>query len=161
MARQLFHEQATPAVPAVATTPLDPVTRLVPGPAAMAVLAAAIGLGAGVGLLALLTLATPVAREPSLVSLLHGMVGIKALIFAGAAALVGLRLRGPVTGRVLAGYGAGLGTSAAALVWLWGLSGLLMGSALFYGGLVVTYLTASKDALLADGLRGAASPGRP
>ncbi len=70
-----------------------------------------------------------------------------------------LRLRGPVSLGSIGGYCTGLGMSAAALVWLWGLSGLLLGSALFYGGLVATYLTASKDQGLADGLR-RALPGR-
>jgi hypothetical protein len=83
------------------------------------------------------------------------MVGIKATIFAAAVALVLLRLRGAVAGRPLMGYAGGLGLSAAALVWLWGLSGLPLGSALFYGGLIVVYLTASKDPLLGAALRGA------
>jgi NAD/NADP transhydrogenase beta subunit len=159
MARQLSAEQAVPAPP-VATEPAPrPDAELLPGPVAAAMLAAAVVLGAGVGVAAVLALAAPVGREPALVNLLHAMVGIKALIFAAAATLVALRLRGPVSLGSIGGYCTGLGMSAAALVWLWGLSGLLLGSALFYGGLVATYLTASKDQGLADGLR-RALPGR-
>jgi uncharacterized membrane protein YjjP (DUF1212 family) len=56
-----------------------------------------------------------------------------------------------VTARALLGYAAGLGLSAGALAWLWGLSGLLVGSIAFYGGLIVTLKTASRDRLLVAG----------
>jgi hypothetical protein len=113
----------------------------------------AIMVGGGLGLAAAATLQPAAGVEPDLANLLHAMVGIKALIFAGAAALVLLRLRGPVRAVSIAGYAAGLGMSAVALFWLWGLSGLFLGSALFYGGLILTYLTASRDRLLVAGLK--------
>jgi hypothetical protein len=46
-----------------------------------------------------------------------------------------------------------MGLSAGALVWLWSLTALLPGSLLFYGGLLATYLTASRDPGLFAGLR--------
>lgn len=159
MARQYSADQATPAPPAVAASVSRSDPRLLPGPIAAAMLAAALVAGAGVGVLAVVTVAAPPAREPALVNLLHGMVGIKALILAAAATLVMLRLRGPVAPRAAGGYCAGLALSSGALVWLWGLSGLLLGSALFYGGLVIAYRAAARDPLLADGLR-RALPGR-
>jgi len=117
------------------------------------VVTASVALGAGLGAVAALMLQAPAGADAALANLLHAMVGIKALVFATATALVLLRLRAPATVASLAGYGAGLGLSAGALVWLWGLSGLLLGSALFYGGLVLTYLTAGRDRLLAAAVK--------
>jgi hypothetical protein len=102
-------------------------------------------LGAGLGLLAVLTLAQPGTVEPSHASLVRLMVSVKGLLFAAAVALVAWRLGRPVRPRELAGYGLGLGLCAGALVWLWGLSALLIGSILFYGGLGLCYLTGSSD----------------
>jgi hypothetical protein len=154
MARQLFDEQATPAVPGIADPPRPAgLDTPLPGPLAMGVASAAALGGLGLGLGLALALQPAVAVEPALANLLHAMVGIKALIFAGALALVLWRLRGPVAVPALAGYSTGLAASAAALVWLWGLSGLLPGSAAFYGGLLLVYLSASRDPLLAQGLK--------
>jgi hypothetical protein len=84
---------------------------------------------------------------------LQALVGVKALILIAALSLVVFRLRAAVRARPLAGYCAGLALSAAGLAWLWGLSGLLLGSGLFYGGLVLVYLTAGRDPDLAWALR--------
>lgn len=154
MARQLSDDQATPAVPAIADRPRTAgLDTPVAAPLAMGVASAAAVGGLGLGLGLALMLQPAAAIEPALTNLLHAMVGIKAFIFAGALALVLWRLRGPVGVRALAGYAAGLAASAAALVWLWGLSGLLPGSAAFYGGLLLVYLSASRDPLLAQGLK--------
>lgn len=163
MARQLSDDRATPAPPVVAEQPRpEPQGRPVALESAfpMGALSAALAAGLGCGALAAWALQPPASVEPSLATLLHGMVGIKALIFLGALALVLLRLRGAVAARALAGYCVGIGMSAAALVWLWGLSGLLVGSALFYGGLVVTYVTASRDPLVLAGLQRVLPSGR-
>jgi hypothetical protein len=154
MARQLSDEQATPALPAIAdrTRPAGLKTPLA-GPLAMGVVSAAAVGGLGLGLALAMSVQPAAAVEPALANLLHTMVGIKALIFLGALSLVLMRLRGPVGARSLTGYAAGLGASAAAVVWLWGLSGLLAGSAAFYGGLLLVYLSASRDPLLAQGLK--------
>lgn len=110
-----------------------------------------VALGGFAGVLVTLWLAGPMAMEASLVRLLHGMVMIKGLIFAAAVALVLRRLAGPVHARLLLGYTVGLGLSAAALAWLWGLSGLLLGSFGFYAGLILSLKTASRDPLLIAG----------
>jgi hypothetical protein len=162
MARQLSDDQATPALPAVAdqSKPQRPQAAL-DSARAYSALAVALATGFGLGAVAALALQAPTSPEASLANLLHGIVGIKALIFAGALALVALRLRGPVHGGALAGYCLGLGMSAAALAWLWGLSGLLVGSALFYGGLVVAYQAASRDPLLVFGFKRVLPSERP
>jgi hypothetical protein len=162
MARQVSADQATPSPPGLTETPTEPTpvqraqSRLLQG---VTLCSAAVATGAGLGLLAALALQGPATVEPALANLLHAMVAIKAMVFTAAAALVLYRLRGPVGDGSLIGYCGGLAASAAALVWLWGLSGLLLGSALFYGGLIVTYLTATKDPLLADAMTPARSPG--
>jgi len=152
MARQLSDDHATPAVPLVdaQSDTRHPQTALETALSAGA-LAAALAIGLSLGAIAAWAVQAPPTQDASLANLLHGIVGIKALIFAGALMLVALRLRGPVGRGALAGYCLGLGLSAAALVWLWGLSGLLFGSALFYGGLIVIYLAASRDPLLLAG----------
>ncbi|WP_295883406.1 hypothetical protein [uncultured Thiohalocapsa sp.] len=154
MARQRFDEQATPVVPdATDRSHMRLQSQARTGVWGASMVLSAIMVGGGLGLAAAATLQPAAGVEPDLANLLHAMVGIKALIFAGAAALVLLRLRGPVRAASIAGYAAGLGMSAAALFWLWGLSGLFLGSALFYGGLILTYLTASRDPLLVAGLK--------
>jgi hypothetical protein len=154
MAR-LFSDQLS-----AATGLVRPDTSLLPAAASRGLLLGGIGIGAAAGVLITLLLMRPVAIDPGLVRLLHGMVAIKGLILAAAAALVLRRLRGPVHGRCLLGYAAGLALSAGALPWLWGLSALLPGSILFYGGLIVTFISASRDPLLLQGLRArAAGPG--
>jgi hypothetical protein len=145
MAR-LFADQLSVAAGALQTD-----ASLLPAVASRSRLLGAIAVGGFLGVLITLSLAGPVAMEPGLIRLLHGMVAIKGLIFTAAAALVLRRLRGPVNARVLLGYAAGLGLSAGALAWLWGLSGLLVGSIAFYGGLIVTLKTASRDRLLVAG----------
>jgi hypothetical protein len=154
MARQVSEERATAAVPGVSSAPAAQThAGPIQGPIAASAVAGAVAGGAGLGALALAAFGSPVSLEAALANLLHAMVGIKALILAGAIALVLLRLRGPVGPVALLGYCGGLGASAAAVVWLWGLTGLLPGSALFYGGLITAYVSAARDALLADGLK--------
>ena len=151
MARGFVDELSTAA-------PVAPVEALQPaGVLARPILLAALAVGVAAGLVAVLVASlvfgAPIARAPELVRLLHVMVGIKALIFSVAALLVYRRLARPVQGRALLGYATGLGLSAGALVWLWSLTALLPGSLLFYGGLLATYLTASRDPGLFAGLR--------
>jgi len=145
MAR-LFADQLSVATGALQSDP-----SLLPAVTSRSRLLGAIGIGGFCGVLISLSFAMPVAMEPGLMRLLHGMVAIKGLIFTAAAAVVLRRLRGPVTSRTLFGYAAGLGLSAGALAWLWGLSGLLLGSIAFYGGLILTLKTASRDRLLVAG----------
>lgn len=145
MAR-LFADQLSVAAGALQTD-----SSLLHAVASRSRLLGAIAVGGFLGVLITLSLAGPVAMEPGLIRLLHGMVAIKGLIFTAAAAMVLRRLRGPVTARTLFGYAAGLGLSAGALAWLWGLSGLLLGSIGFYGGLILTLKTASRDRLLVAG----------
>lgn len=145
MARLLADQLSVPAAA------LQTDSSLLHAVAARSRLLAAIAIGASSGVLITLALAGPVAIEPGLMRLLHGMVAIKGLIFALATALVLRRLRGPVAARTLAGYAAGLGLSAGALAWLWGLSGLLLGSIAFYGGLILVLKTASRDRWLLAG----------
>ena len=145
MAR-LLADQLSVAAGALETDP-----SLLHAVASRSRLLSAIAVGGLGGVLITLSLAGPVAMEPGLMRLLHGMVAIKGLIFTAAAALVLRRLRGPVTARTLSGYAVGLGLSAGALAWLWGLSGLLLGSIAFYGGVILTLKTASRDRLLIAG----------
>ena len=119
----------------------------------------AIAIGGFCGVLITLSLAGPVAIEPGLMRLLHGMVAVKGLILTLATALVLRRLRGPVATHTLFGYAFGLGLSAGALAWLWGLSGLLFGSMAFYGGLLLVLKTASRDRLLVAGFTQGSSNG--
>jgi hypothetical protein len=146
-----------PRTPAVAV-PEQQAPATAPAPElARAVLIAGLVAGAGIGLSLAMALAGPVAQEADLARLLRAMIGVKGLILLGAAALVLLRLRGPVGRPALLGYAGSLGLSAAALGWLWGLSGLALGSVLFYGGLFLAYRVASADPLLMQALR----PRRP
>ena len=147
MAR-LFSDQLSSPVGAAAAEPL-----LWSSAAARPVLAGGILFGGALGTLLTLALAGPVTMEPGLVRLLHGMVAIKGLIFSAGTLILWVRLAGPVAPRTLLGYAAGLGLSAGALAWLWGLNLLLLGSVLFYGGLLIAFLTASRDPLLFDALR--------
>ena len=161
MARQVSDEQATAALPGSIVVPdarHGPEPLL--APAGAAAVAGAVAVGAGLGAIAAFALQGSASVEPALANLLHAMVGIKAIILTAALALVLFRLRGPAGMASLLGYCGGLGLSTAGLVWLWGLSGLPIGAAFFYGGLVATYVTAARDPLLADGLRRAVSPRR-
>jgi len=146
-----FVDELSTAAPVASTEVLRSTVAL-----ARPILLAALALGVAAGLVAVLAASlvfgAPIARAPELVRLLHLMVGIKALIFSVALVLVYRRLARPVQGRALLGYAAGLGLSAGALVWLWGLTALLPGSLLYYGGLLATYLTATRDPGLFAGL---------
>jgi hypothetical protein len=119
----------------------------------MPVTAAAAGIAAG-GLLAL-AFAGPLPADAELVRLLRGMVLIKGAIALAAAAVILRRMRRPVTLPPALGYAAGVGLTFASLGWLWGLSGLLVGSLVFYAGLAITVLSATRDPLLAARLPGA------
>ena len=147
MAR-LFSDQLSSPVGTAAAE-----ARLWSSVTARSVLAGGILFGGALGTLLTLALAVPVAMEPGLIRLLHGMVAIKGLIFSAGTALLWLRLGGPAVPRALLGYTAGLGLSAGALAWLWGLNLLFPGAVLFYGGLLIAFLTASRDPLLVDALR--------
>ncbi|WP_296899669.1 hypothetical protein [Thiohalocapsa sp.] len=160
MARQRSDEQATPALPNVAASSQPTAqSEAMSGVAGASTLMAAIVVGAGLGLAAAAMLQPAARVEPALANLLHAMVGIKALLFTGALALVLLRLRGPVQVASVAGYAAGFATSAAALVWLCGLWGLLLLFALFLGGFTAPYPPDSRDPLLMSGLKRALPPG--
>ncbi len=111
---------------------------------AMGLVIAAVAFGAALGMLAVL--ATQAAQTASSsTGVLYAILGIKATVLAVALSLVLLRLRAAVRPTALVGYCAGLAASAAGLAWLWGLSGLLLGSGLFYGGLVLIYMVAARD----------------
>lgn len=115
----------------------------------------ALGVGAGLGLAAMLLLAHPETTDPGLARVMHFMVMVKGLILAAATALVLWRL-GRATGASSAlAYAAGLGMSAAGLVWLWGLTTILVGVLLFYGGLLTVFLTATRDRQLFAALKAA------
>lgn len=149
--RQAVEPQMLPG----ADAPRADAVALAPELARGVLIAGLVG-GAALGLSLTVALAGPLAVEAELARLLRFMVGVKALILLGAAALVLMRLRGPVTRRALLGYAGSLSLSAGALGWLWGLSSLALGSLLFYGGMVLAFRVASADPLLMQGLR----PGR-
>jgi hypothetical protein len=88
---------------------------------------------------------TAAQMDPDLVRLLRAMVAVKGIIALAAASLVFRRL-GQATPRAVAlGYGAAIGVSVSALVWLWGLASILAGAFFFYGGLVGLLLVARVD----------------
>lgn len=126
----------------------------------MLIAAALAGLAAG-GLLAL-ALAGPLPSDVELVRLLRGMVLIKGAIALAAATVLFRRLGRPVTLSPALGYAAGIGLTFASLAWLWGLSGLLVGSLAFYAGLTVAVLSTTRDPLLVTRppARGSRSPKR-
>lgn len=147
-ARSLTHLVAAPVVVAA------PAVRQGIRPAvARVLLVSALAAGLGAGALAAAVLAGPAPGEAELTRLLRGMVMIKGLIALAAVALVLRRLGGAVSGRALAGYAGGLALTFAALGWLWGLSAMLVGSILFYGGLGIAGAAAARDPLLLPGLR--------
>jgi hypothetical protein len=146
--RSLIHLVSAPAAVTA------PVVRQGVAPAVARVLVvAALAAGLGAGALATATLAGATPADAELTRLLHGMVLIKGVIALAAAVLVFRRLGAPVDGRVLAGYAGGLALTSAALGWLWGLTAMLAGSALFYVGLIAASAAASRDPLLLPGLR--------
>jgi hypothetical protein len=86
--------------------------------------------------------------DPDLVRLLRAMVGVKGIIALAAASLVFWRLGYAIPRAVALGYGAAIGVSVAALVWLWGLASIPAGAFFFYGGLVCLLLVARIDSRL-------------
>jgi hypothetical protein len=151
MARQFSDQQAMLGAPEVHGQPsaLPSQQPELQSGLAMSMVVAAVVAGGGMGAFAMLAAQ---AAEPTVLSsrgVLQALVGVKALILIAALSLVVFRLRAAVRARPLAGYCVGLALSAAGLAWLWGLSGLLLGSGLFYGGLVLVYLTAGRDPDLA------------
>jgi hypothetical protein len=157
MARQFSQEHATPALPSAAESAAQIAPSPLPGVWATLVVATGLAIGVGVGLGANLAFAGPLTPPDTPTGLLRAIIGAKGLMLAAGLFSVLWRLRRPVGIGVLVGYAAGLATSAAALVWLWGLSGLLLGSGLFYGGLGLVYFTATKDRLLFTGVEAARS----
>ena len=133
---------------------LAPAPGQVPAAAAAARVGLAAGLVAGLllGVLAMAAFAGPVRQAPDLAMLIHGMVLIKGLILAAAAAGVLWRLGRPTPAPLVLGYTGSLAVSAAALGWLWGLSWIPLGSALFYGGLIAAFVVAHNDRGFFDGV---------
>jgi hypothetical protein len=86
--------------------------------------------------------------EPELIRLLRAMVGIKGLIAIAATGLVLRRLGRPTRRGLATGYAGGLCVAAAALVWLWTLTNIPLGSLLFYSALFALVLVARADAAL-------------
>jgi len=121
-------------------------------PAARAAFAAALAGGLLFGLLVMAAFAGPVRQAPDLAMLIRGMVLIKGLILAAAAAGVLWRLGRPAPVPTVLGYTVSLGVSATALGWLWGLSLIPLGSALFYGGIIGALVVAHKDRGFFDGV---------
>jgi hypothetical protein len=107
----------------------------------------------GLGIAAMLLLADPGATEPGLARVMHLMLAIKSLMLAAATVLVLWRLGSPVTAAASWTYSLGLGISAAGLAWLWGLTTILIGVVLFYGGLLMVLLTATRDRQLFAALK--------
>jgi phosphate/sulfate permease len=116
-----------------------------------AILLLTVGTGLGIG--AMLLLASPSAVEPSLARVMHLMLAIKSMILAAATVLVLWRLGSPVSTTASWTYSVGLGVSAAGLAWLWGLSAILIGVVLFYGGLLIAFMTATRDRQLFAALK--------
>jgi hypothetical protein len=112
-----------------------------------------LAVGGALGIAAMLLLADPGATEPALARVMHLMLAIKSLILAAATGLVLWRLGSPVTAVASWTYGLGLGVSAAGLAWLWGLTTILVGVLLFYGGLLMLFLTATRDRQLFAALK--------
>jgi hypothetical protein len=83
--------------------------------------------------------------DPDLVRLLRAMVVIKGIIALAATGLVFWRLGHGIRTLVAIGYGTAVCVSVAALVWLWGLASIPVGSLLFYGGLVALILVGRFD----------------
>jgi len=111
-----------------------------------------LALAACLGIALMVAFAGPVQQAPELARLLHAMVMIKGLILAAAVAAIVWRLGRPAATPIVLGYTVTLGTSTAALGWLWGLSLIPLGSALFYGGLLGAFITATRDRHFFDGI---------
>lgn len=85
------------------------------------------------------------AMEPELRRLLHGMVTIKGLLGLAAAAVAFWRLGGPIARPVAVGYITTVCVALGAVVWLWGLWAIPLGSLLFWSGLTGILLVARRD----------------
>jgi hypothetical protein len=105
--------------------------------------------GLGLGTLLMLSLAGPpsarLQQDAELANLVRGMVAIKGLILLAALSLVSWRLGRPVARPTLIAYAVGLGSSAAALAWMWSLNAIPIAALLFYAGLIGCFYTASRD----------------
>lgn len=117
---------------------------------ARATLVGAVAVGLSIGVLLMLALAGPpsprLQQDPGLASLVRSMVLIKGLILSVAVSLVGWRLGRPIARARLLGYALTLGTSAAAVGWMWSLNAIPIAALFFYGGLLGCFLNASRDA---------------
>lgn len=152
------HSPGTFSVPAPTRAPTQELSSafdahpVLAGIRARAALVVAVTIGLGLGTLLILTLAGPpplrFQQDPALASLVRSMVLIKGVILALAVSLVAWRLGRPVSGTRLLGYLGTLGTSAAALTWMWSLNAIPVAALLFYGGLIACYFTASRDSRL-------------
>jgi hypothetical protein len=109
----------------------------------------ALGLAVAMTAAATATIAAPFSAaalmDPDLVRLLRAMVVIKGIIALAATGLVFWRLGHGIRTLVAIGYGTAVCVSVAALVWLWGLASIPVGSLLFYGGLVALILVGRFD----------------
>ena len=139
-------ELAEPTKPDAAQT--IPIAQL----AARAAVATGVLTGLAVGTLLMVALAGPaperLQQDAELAGLVRSMVLVKGLILLAALSLVTWRLSRPVARRHLVGYMSSLGVSAAALAWMWSLNSIPVAAALFYGGLIACFYTASRDGLL-------------
>ncbi|TVQ92592.1 MAG: hypothetical protein EA400_03560 [Chromatiaceae bacterium] len=158
---------ATPALPLTVPAPAaDPALHAAIAPAAVvwpwlarALLLGGVLAGAAVGVLAMLMLAEPPRQAPDLARLLRAMVLIKGVILGGALTLVAWRLQHRCPVSILAGYTTALAVAGSGLGWLWGLSLLGLGSALFWGGLLGAWLVAGRDAAAGSDWLPAFGPG--
>ncbi len=86
--------------------------------------------------------AEPAAYEPQLVVLVRFMALIKLGVAIGAAALVAWRLGRAPNPRLAAGYTAGTMLMAAGPALMWHMHHIILGSVLFYAGLVLIAILA-------------------
>ncbi len=140
-----LYAATTPAEQQPATAGLIPRVRVL----------LALGIGAGLGLAAMLLLAAPTGMDPGMVRVMHFMLLVKGLILSAATLLVLWRLGSPTGGPTALAYSLGLGVSASGLAWLWGLTMILVGVVLFYGGLLTVLWAATRDRQLFAALKAA------
>jgi hypothetical protein len=153
MARSLTDPFSSPTGGAAApASALEAAGVSVRGASARLMLLVALSAGLVVGGLLTAAFAGPGPADVELARLLRAMVLIKGAIAAVAATLIFRRLGSGVGLRPALGYATGLGMTCAALGWLWGLSGLFIGSVLFYAGLILCFAVASRDPSLLGGL---------
>jgi hypothetical protein len=113
-----------------------------------AALVLAIAMAAATTVVIAMPFSAGAGMDPDLVRLLRAMVGIKGLIALAAAGLVFLRLGHAIRRPVVVGYCVAICVSVAALVWLWSLANVPLGSLCFYGGLAGLVLVARADSNL-------------